>query len=391
MKALKRINITKFNKQNWRRKILSINYPHGTIDRMKPPIRDRTLAFCDALRIKIPIIQAPMAGLQASAMTIAVCNAGGLGSLPTATLSLEALDKELKAIKLGTQGAYNVNFFVHEVPRADAAREAAWRGALAPYFEEHEIDSQSIPAGPGRAPFSHAAADIVEAYRPAVVSFHFGLPSDDLLARVRSWGSQIWSSATTLAEARWLEQKGVHAIIAQGLEAGGHRGIFLGKDLGSQIGSFALIPQIAAEVRVPVIAAGGIADATGVQAALHLGAAAAQIGTAYLLCHETTTSPVHRTALKSGDAQHTALTNLFTGRPARGIVNRLMRELGPICPLAPEFPLASAALAPLRAKAEGLGLGDFTSMWAGQNTSGCKEISAAALTVQLAEQIGKTI
>jgi nitronate monooxygenase len=341
-------------------------------------------AFCEALQIKLPIIQAPMAGLQASAMTIAVCNAGGLGSLPTATLSLEALEKELKAIKLGTQGAFNVNFFVHEVPVADPSREAAWRLALTPYFKEYGIDGASIPAGPGRAPFSHAAADIVEAFKPAVVSFHFGLPSEELLARVRSWGSQIWSSATTVAEAKWLEQKGVHAIIAQGLEAGGHRGIFLSRDLSTQVSSMALIPQIAAAVRVPVIAAGGLANAKSVQAALQLGASAAQIGTAYLLCDEATTSEVHRQALKGPGAEHTALTNLFTGRPARGIVNRLMRELGPISSDAPEFPLASAALAPLRAKAEQAGSGDFTSMWAGQNTAGCEEISAAALTLKLA-------
>lgn len=347
-------------------------------------MKTRTLAFCEALQIKLPIIQAPMAGLQGSAMAIAVCNAGGLGSLPTATLSLEALEKELNTIKLGTQGAFNVNFFVHEVPVADPAREAAWRLALNTYFREYGIDGASIPAGPGRAPFSHAAADIVELFKPAVVSFHFGLPSDDLLTRVRSWGSQIWSSATTVAEAQWLEHKGVDAIIAQGLEAGGHRGLFLSQDLSTQVSSLALIPQVVAAVKVPVIAAGGLADANGVQAALQLGACAAQIGTAYLLCDEATTSSVHRRALKSTGAQHTALTNLFTGRPARGIVNRLMRELGPISSAPPEFPLATAALAPLRAKAEQASLGDFTSMWAGQNTSGCEEISAAAMTRKLA-------
>jgi nitronate monooxygenase len=343
-----------------------------------------TLEFCKKLSIKLPIIQAPMAGHQASAMAIAVCNAGGLGSLPTATLSLEALAKELKAIKEGTSSAFNVNFFVHQVPVAEPAREAQWRAALAPYYEEHGLRAEDIPAGPGRAPFSDAAADIVEAFRPAVVSFHFGLPSDALLARVRSWGSQIWSSATTVAEARWLEQKGVDAIIAQGLEAGGHRGIFLSEDLTTQVSSFALIPQIAAAVKVPVIAAGGLADARGVQAALQLGASAAQVGTAYLLCDEASISAVHRAALKSPGAQHTALTNVFTGRPARGIVNRLMRELGPISTHAPAFPLASAALAPLRALAEKEGRGDFTSLWSGQNTTGCEEISAAALTLKLA-------
>jgi nitronate monooxygenase len=343
-----------------------------------------TRAFCDTLKIKLPIIQAPMAGLQTSAMALAVCGAGGLGSLPTATLSLEAMETELRALKQGTEGAFNVNFFVHQVPVPDPGREALWREALAPYFKEYEIDTAGIASGPGRAPFTHDAADVVEAFKPAVVSFHFGLPSDDLLARVRSWGSQIWSSATTVAEAQWLERKGVNAIIAQGLEAGGHRGIFLSNDLTTQVSSFALIPQIAAAVKVPVIAAGGLADAIGVRAALQLGAVAAQIGTAYLLCHEASTSGVHRTALKSPQGRHTALTNLFTGRPARGILNRLMRELGPISAQVPAFPLASAALAPLRAKAEQRGSGDFTSMWAGQNISGCEEISAGDLTLKLA-------
>ena len=334
--------------------------------------------------IERPIIQAPMAGLQASAMAIAVCNAGGLGSLPTATLSLEVLASELAALRAGTSNPYNVNFFVHEVSVADAAREAKWREALAPYFKEYGIDPASIPAGPGRAPFSHQAADVLEPYKPAVVSFHFGLPPKDLMSRVRSWGSKIISSATTVAEAQWLAARGVDAIIAQGLEAGGHRGMFLTPDLTTQAGTFALLPQIIAAVKVPVIAAGGIADSAGVRAALGLGAIAAQVGTSYLLCQEATTSAVHRAALKSESAKHTALTNVFTGRPARGIMNRLMRELGPMSTQAPEFPLASAAVAPLRAKAESQGEGHFSALWSGQNASGCQEISAAQMTLQLA-------
>jgi nitronate monooxygenase len=344
--------------------------------------------FLSRLGITLPIIQAPMAGLQTSAMAIAVGRAGGLGSLPTATLSLEGLQKELMAIQVASACPLNVNFFVHNVPTPNAEREALWRQALAPYFTEHQIDPTGIAAGPGRAPFSHAAADIVAPFKPAVVSFHFGLPSDDLLARVRSWGSQVWSSATTLDEALWLEANGVDVIIAQGLEAGGHRGHFLSKDLSVQMGTMALVRQIIGRVTVPVIAAGGIADAEGVVAALRLGAVAAQIGTAYLLCDEAMTGPVHRAALKSDGAQHTALTNVFTGRPARGIVNRLMRELGPISDCTPEFPLASAAVAPLRAKAEALGIGDFTSLWAGQNVSGCKDISATQLTRELAALVG---
>jgi nitronate monooxygenase len=216
------------------------------------------------------------------------------------------------------------------------------------------------------------------------VSFHFGLPTADLLARVRNWGAKILSSATTVEEALWLEAHGVDLIIAQGLEAGGHRGLFLSDDLNRQIGTFALLPQIVQAVKVPVVAAGGIADAQGVAAALALGAAGVQVGTAYLLCPEAATSAVHRAALKSETARYTALTNLFSGRPARGIVNRIMRELGPISALTPAFPLAGAALAPLRAKAESQGSGDFSPLWAGQNASGCKEIAAAELTRGLA-------
>jgi nitronate monooxygenase len=216
------------------------------------------------------------------------------------------------------------------------------------------------------------------------VSFHFGLPARDLLERVKRWGSKVLASATTVDEARWLEEHGADAVIAQGVEAGGHRGIFLTDDLTTQLGTFALLPQVVAAVRVPVIAAGGIADAKGVKAAMALGAAAVQVGTAYLLCPEATTSAVHRAALKSDAARHTALTNLFTGRPARGILNRVMREKGPINPAVPQFPLATGAIAPLRAKAEARGSGDFSPLWSGQNASGCREIPAAQLTRELA-------
>lgn len=325
-----------------------------------------------------------MAGVQGNAMAVAVSNAGGLGSLPCAMLGLDDLRKELETLKSQTAQPFNVNFFCHTPPEPDAEREAAWRAALAPYFEEFGIDPETIPAGPGRRPFSDDVAEVVEEFRPAVVSFHFGLPSEDLLARVRSWGSKILSSATTVEEARWLETRGVDAVIAQGFEAGGHRGNFLTDDLDTQVGTFALVPQIARAVQVPVLAAGGISDAKGVAAAMALGAAGAQVGTAYLLCAEATTGAVHRAALKSEAARVTALTNLFSGRPARGIVNRLMRELGPISAATPAFPLAASAIAPLRAMAEGLGHGDFSPLWAGQNTTGCKEISASLLTRELA-------
>ncbi|WP_151703209.1 NAD(P)H-dependent flavin oxidoreductase [Nitrincola alkalilacustris] len=336
------------------------------------------------LNLAFPIIQAPMAGVQDSALAIAVSNAGGLGSLPCAMLSSEALHIELSKLRSATDKPFNVNFFCHRSPVPDPAADAQWRELLLPYYQELGQDADAIPSGPGRLPFSDEAADTLAAFRPAVVSFHFGLPSADLLARVRSWGSRIFSSATTLEEALWLEEQGVDAVIAQGVEAGGHRGMFLNDDLTTQVGTFALLPQLKQALRVPVIAAGGIATPEGVRAALALGADAVQVGTAYLLCHEATTSAVHRQALKSVQARHTAITNLFTGRPARGIVNRIMQELGPINQLAPAFPLATSAIAPLRAKAESRNSGDFSPLWAGQNTQGCREVSAAEITRWLA-------
>jgi nitronate monooxygenase len=336
------------------------------------------------LALELPVIQAPMAGAQGSAMAIAVSNAGGLGSLPCATLTAESLRTELHAIRAGTDRPYNVNFFCHVPPPSDTAREHAWRDVLAPYFLEHGIDANTLPAGAGRAPFSAQAFEVLLEFKPAVVSFHFGLPAPEWVVRIKQWGAKIFSSATTVDEARWLQANGADAIIAQGLEAGGHRGMFLSEDLTTQVGTFALLPQVVQAVSVPVIAAGGIADAQGVSAALSLGASLVQVGTAYLLCPESTCSSVYRAALKSPSANHTALTNLFTGRPARGIVNRLMRELGPISTAAPNFPSAATAIAPLRAKAEALGLADFSSLWSGQNNSGCKEISAAQLTRELA-------
>ena len=341
----------------------------------------------ELLGIELPIIQAPMAGAQASAMAVAVSNAGGLGSIGCATIGIDAMRKELSAIKAQTAGPYNVNFFCHTPPVADAGRESAWRAALSPYYRKYGIDPQSIPAAPGRAPFTAEAADLLEDIKPAVVSFHFGLPPSDLLARVKALGAKIFCSATTVAEALWLEARGVDAIIAQGVEAGGHRGLFLSDDLTTQIGTFALLPQIVRAVTVPVIAAGGIADAQGVAAAMALGAAGAQMGTAYLLCPEATISAIHCAALKSEAARHTALTNIFTGRPARGIMNYVMRELGPLNSGAPAFPLATSAIAPLRAKAESEGSGDFTPLWSGQNATGCKEVPAAQLTRELAAGI----
>ncbi|MCI0464577.1 MAG: nitronate monooxygenase, partial [Gemmataceae bacterium] len=238
--------------------------------------------------------------------------------------------RNFAAITAQTAKPFNVNFFCHTSPKPSVEREAMWKATLSRYYQEFGIDPPSIPEGAGGTSFGADAAELLSEFKPPVVSFHFGLPSAELLGRVKAWGSKILSSATTVDEAQWLEAHGVDAIIAQGLEAGGHRGIFLSDDLTTQVSTVALVPQIVQKVKVPVIAAGGIADSKGVAAAMTLGAAGVQVGTAYLLCVEATPSAVHRAALKSEAARHTALTNLFTGRPARAIVNRIMRELGPM-------------------------------------------------------------
>jgi nitronate monooxygenase len=332
------------------------------------------------LGLKAPILQAPMAGAQNHRLALAVCQAGGLGALPAAMLSPDALQAELLALTAATRAPYNVNFFCHTPPAPSQQGQARWQKALVPFYREFGLDPSQMPGGPGRAPFGHDSADVLEVFRPAVVSFHFGLPASDLLARVKSWGSLVLSSATTVEEAVWLQANGVDAVIAQGLEAGGHRGMFLTDDLSTQIGSFALLPQIVQAVDVPVIAAGGVGTTQTVAAAQLLGAAGAQIGTAYLCSHEASTSALHRAALQSAAAQHTALTTLFSGRPARGIVNRLMRELGPLNEAAPAFPLATAALAPLRTAAEAQGSSDFTPLWAGQNAASARNLSAVDIT-----------
>lgn len=338
------------------------------------------------LGTRLPIVQAPMAGAQDSKLALAVCRAGGLGSIPAAMLGPDGLAAELRIMHEQAAGPWNVNFFCHTPPTPDAPREAAWRRALAPYYRELKLDIESIPAGAGRRPFDAEALALLRECKPPVVSFHFGLPQAELLDELKSWGTTVLSSATTVEEALWLQARGVDGVIAQGLEAGGHRGMFLTEDVTTQTGTLALLPQMVAAVRLPVIAAGGIADAAGVRAAIALGAVAVQIGTAYLLCPEANTSAVHRAALQSEAAAHTALTNLFSGRPARGIVNRVIRELGALSELPPAFPLAGSAITPLRSAAEKRDSGDFSPLWAGQNVRGCRAISATELTLQLLGQ-----
>lgn len=346
--------------------------------------RDRRIL--DLFGIEHPILLAPMAGPVLSEMAIAVANAGGLGSLPSALLSPEQTRAEMEKIRAATKAPVNMNFFCHTPPAYDDQREMAWRRKLQPYYAELGVDPAApIPAS-SRTPFDENLCQLVEELRPEVVSFHFGLPPAPLVSRVKAAGAKVIASATTVREAIWLEERGCDAVIAQGFEAGGHRGIFLSNHADQQVGTMALVPQVADATKVPVIAAGGIADGRGIAAALALGASAVQVGTAYLFCPEAKVVAPHRAALKSAFDDDTVLTRVFTGRPARGIANRVVREVGAMSDLPPQFPLAGGALMPLRGKAEPAGSGDFTPMWSGQAVRLGREMSTTDLTLTLVRE-----
>ncbi|MEE4280196.1 MAG: nitronate monooxygenase [Halieaceae bacterium] len=336
---------------------------------------------------ELPIVQAPMAGVQDSALTLAVSEAGALGSLACAMLSSDALQSELDAIQSAGCRNYNLNFFCHSAADADAQREARWRQALDPYYREYGIAPDVVAGGAGRAPFCAATLDLIQPYRPPVVSFHFGLPRHEWIDAIKAWGGSVWSTATTVEEARWLESHGADAVIAQGVEAGGHRGMFLTRDLSSQTGTVELLASILEAVSIPVIAAGAIASPDAVRDAIDSGAWAVQAGTAYLCCSEAKTTPLHRQLLEGEGQPPTELTNVFSGRAARGIVNRLISELGPISDLTPEFPGAATALAPLRSAAEALGHTDFSPLWCGTDASACRRVDAGEQTGWLASKL----
>lgn len=340
----------------------------------------------DLFGIELPFVQAPMAGAMDHELAAAAAEAGALGTLPCAMLSEAQVREQSAKFRALTKKPLGLAFFCHVVPMPNNEREARWRDRLAPYYRELAIDPSAPVPNSNRTAFDDRMCDVVEEIKPEVASFHFGLPSDTLVRRVKAAGCIIVSSATTADEARWLADRGADAVIAQGSEAGGHRGMFLTADLATQAGTFALVPQVVDAVKVPVIAAGAISDARGIAAALALGAAGVQIGSAYLWAFESKISAVHRDALKDARDDSTVVTNLMTGRPARAIVNRVIRELGPISDLAPEFPLAAGALAPLRAKAETQGSGDFSPMWAGQAAGlGCA-LPAGEITRRLADE-----
>jgi nitronate monooxygenase len=340
----------------------------------------------DLLGIEYPLIQAPMVGADSPELAAAVSEAGGLGSLACAMLSADQIRQSVEAFRKSTAKPLNLNFFCHEAPHPDAERERAWIKRLERYYAELGLDPAAIPAAPSRAPFSETLCALVEELGPGVVSFHFGLPEESLIERLKNAGIRILSSATSVNEAVWLEKRGCDAVIAQGYEAGGHRAMFLEADIATQTGLFALVPQIVDAVHVPVIASGGIGDARGIVAAFALGASAAQLGTAYLFCPEAKVSPLHLQALKAVRENRTVLTNVFSGRPARGILNRIVRDVGPMSDLAPAFPLAGNAIGPLRKGSEATGSIDLMQLWSGQSASLGRALPAGELTRALADE-----
>jgi len=340
----------------------------------------------DLFKIDIPIIQAPMAAAQDVDVTIGAAEGGGLGSLPCAMISAEKAREQVQIFRQRVSAPVNLNFFCHTPVEADAAREAGWRKRLASYFQELGLDPNMSVNAANRAPFDEQMCALVEELKPEVVSFHFGLPDKMLLKRVKAAGAIVIGSATIVKEAVWLEQNGADVVIAQGAEAGGHRGMFLTENIASQPGTMSLVPQVVDAVRVPVIAAGGIADGRGIAAAFALGASGVQIGTAYLRTPESKVSALGQAALASASDDVTVITNVMTGRPARGVANRAMREIGPVSPDAPAFPHAATAFAPLKAAAEKLGRVDFTNLWAGQSVALGRELGAADLTRTLAAE-----
>jgi nitronate monooxygenase len=338
----------------------------------------------DLFRIEFPILLAPMAGAIDAEIAIAVAQGGGLPSVPCALMSPEKAREQVRIIRQRVSAPVNLNFFCHKPVEADPAREAIWRQRLAPYYRELGLDPAAPINAANRAPFDADFCAVVEQLKPEIVSFHFGLPEAGLLERVKATGAIVMSSATIVREAIWLEENGADVIIAQGAEAGGHRGMFLTDNIAEQPGTFALVPQVVDAVKVPVIAAGGIADGRGIAAAFALGAAGVQIGSAYLRCPESKVIAPARAALARAMDDSTVITNVMTGRPARGLANRVMSEVGPLAVEAPAFPHSATALGPLKLAAEKLGKVDFTSLWAGQAVRLGREMPAAELTRALA-------
>ena len=339
--------------------------------------------------IKYPIVQAPMAGVSTPAMAAAVSNAGALGSLGVAAVNTEGARQMIEQTRALTNMPFNVNVFCHQRTSQNRSQEQAWLAYLKPLFEEfgatppaqlNEIYDTFIDNRP--------MLDMLLVLKPAFVSFHFGLPSKSYIQALKAAGITLLASATTLAEAQQIEAAGIDFIVAQGYEAGGHRGVFNPEQGDACMGTLALVRLLVKHCRLPVIAAGGIMDGSGIKAVLRLGACAAQLGTAFVLCPESSANAAYRANLKSERALHTAVTTVISGRAARGIVNRMMTDLEMAgAPATPGYPMTYDAGKALIAAANAQGNFEFSAQWAGQGAYLAREMPASQLVATLVEEL----
>ncbi|HYC47645.1 MAG TPA: DUF561 domain-containing protein [Burkholderiales bacterium] len=346
--------------------------------------------LCDTLGIELPIIQAPMAGGATTVELVsAVCNAGALGSFGFAYTQPEAMMREAEGVRALTSGPFNLNLFVSNNAGAiDASEQTAALEALGPYYDELGLERPQ-PVKPPYAPDLVSQLSAIEEIRPGVFTFHLGDLDAKRVASMRAKGIKVGGAATCVAEARRLEAAGVDFVIAQGAEAGGHRGTYLRDPYDAMTGTFALVRLIVKAVRVPVVAAGGIMDGAGIAAALALGAQAAQLGTAFLPCAESGAAALHKDAILAADEDNTLITEKFSGKPARGIANRYVREMQDKPVLA--FPAQNVVTGPLRAASAKAGKADFIAMWAGQAVPLARKLPAADLVKALRDETIETL
>lgn len=348
-----------------------------------------TNAVLSLLSVVHPIIQAPMVGVSTPRLAAAVSNAGALGSIGIGASTARQAQEMIVATRALTDKPFNVNLFCHRTAAPDPAREAAWLDYLRPYFEEFGATPPAVLTEIYKS-FNDdpATLDVLLQERPAVVSFHFGLPPVEWIQSLRNAGIVTLGCATTPDEARQIEAAGVDAIIAQGAEAGGHRGVFEPERGDRQLGTFALINLIAHQSRLPIIAAGGIMDGKGIAAALALGAAAVQLGTAFVLSPESSANEAYRAALKSDRSHQTQITRAISGRAARGIANRMYTEIDrPSAPALPDYPIAYDAAKALNAAAMVRGNYDFAVQWAGQGAPLARAMPAGELVELLVREL----
>ncbi len=341
--------------------------------------------FTKALNIKYPIIQAPMASAASIELASEVSNAGGLGSLGLSYHKIENILPDYKKILSKTNHSINLNFMTHKEPSKNDIKAKKYMNEVKKYYEEYKV--AEIPNLINTTEtFNKEHLELLLEMNPKIVSFHFGLPQQDYIQSIKNQNIYIISSATTVKEAKILEDSGADAIIAQGYEAGGHRGTFASSYKEGEIGLFSLLPQVVEATSVPVIAAGGIANGKGIAAALMLGAQGVQIGTAFLSCPEASVHPLWKDAISNASTRDTRITSAFTGRPARGIVNRLVIDMENKNDIIPDFPTVGSVIKPLANIAATNGKDDFLSLWAGQSAPMNRNISASELIELLAEE-----